>query len=130
MNVIFYPGFAFNVDLILEKQYRKATCSDGVKVQAQEFSLRLDISYIIKVDEMFLWNESGKRGLRKYLLTMNRSRHTEVFCKRGVLSNFAKFTVKLRLRPATLFKKRLWHRCFPVNFEKFLRTSFLTEHLQ
>ena len=26
------------------------------------------------------------------------------------------------LRPATLFKKRLWHRCFPVNFVKFLRT--------
>ena len=30
-----------------------------------------------------------------------------------------------RLRPATLFKKRLWHRCFPVNFAKLLRTSFL-----
>ena len=29
------------------------------------------------------------------------------------------------LRPATLFKKRRWHRCFPVNFAKFLRTSFL-----
>ena len=29
------------------------------------------------------------------------------------------------LRPATLFKKRLWHRCFPVNFAKFLRTPFL-----
>ena len=26
---------------------------------------------------------------------------------------------------ATLLKKSLWHRCFPVNFEKFLRTSFL-----
>ena len=24
----------------------------------------------------------------------------------------------------TLFKKRLWHRCFPVNFAKFLRTPF------
>ena len=24
------------------------------------------------------------------------------------------------LRPATLLKKRLWHRCFPVNFVKFL----------
>ena len=24
---------------------------------------------------------------------------------------------------ATLLKKRLWHRCFPVNFAKFLRTS-------
>ena len=29
------------------------------------------------------------------------------------------------LRPATLSKKRLWHRCFPVNFAKFLRTPFL-----
>ena len=27
------------------------------------------------------------------------------------------------------FIKRLWHRCFPVNFVKFLRTPFLTEHL-
>ena len=25
------------------------------------------------------------------------------------------------LRPATLLKKRHWHRCFPVNFVKFLR---------
>ena len=29
------------------------------------------------------------------------------------------------LRPAPLLKKRLWHRCFPVNFVKFLRTPFL-----
>ena len=34
------------------------------------------------------------------------------------------------LWPATLLKKRLWRRCFPVNFVKFLRTPFLTEHLQ
>ena len=27
-------------------------------------------------------------------------------------------------------KKRLWHRCFPLNFAKFLRTHFLTEHLR
>ena len=33
------------------------------------------------------------------------------------------------LRPATLLKKRLWHRCFPVNFTKFLRTPFIIEHL-
>ena len=25
----------------------------------------------------------------------------------------------------SLLKKRLWHRCFPVNFVKFLRTPFL-----
>ena len=29
------------------------------------------------------------------------------------------------LRPATLLKRRLWHRCFPVNCIKFLRTRFL-----
>ena len=28
-------------------------------------------------------------------------------------------------RPATLLKKRLWHRRFTVNFAKFLRTPFL-----
>ena len=55
-------------------------------------------------------------------------------------AEFAKFTGKhlcqslffnkvAGLRPATLFKKRLWHRCFPVNFAKFLKTPFLTEHL-
>ena len=38
------------------------------------------------------------------------------------------FSIKLR-PPATLLKKRLWHRCFPLNFAKFLRTSFFTEHL-
>ena len=63
-----------------------------------------------------------------------------MFCKRGVLRNFAKFTGKYLyqtfffnkvagLRFATLLKRRLWHRCFPVNFAKFLKTSFLAEHL-
>ena len=31
----------------------------------------------------------------------------------------------LGLRPATLLKKRLWHRCFHVNFAEFLRTHLL-----
>ena len=35
------------------------------------------------------------------------------------------FLIKLQARPATLLKKRLWHRCFPVNFAKFLRKPFL-----
>ena len=37
------------------------------------------------------------------------------------------FLIKLQAsgRPVTLLKKRLWHRCFPVNFVKFLRTLFL-----
>ena len=71
-----------------------------------------------------------------------RSSRPEVFCKKGVLRKFAKFLGKHLcqslfffdkvpgLRPATLFKKRLWHRCFPENFAKFLRTSLFIEHLQ
>ena len=36
----------------------------------------------------------------------------------------------LGVRPATLLKKRLWHRCFPVIFVKFSRTSISMEHLR
>ena len=53
-----------------------------------------------------------------------RSSHRRCSIKRGVLRNFAKFKGK-HLKPATLLKKRLWHRCFPVNFAKFVRTPFL-----
>ena len=64
----------------------------------------------------------------------------EVFCQKSVIRNFTKFTEKhlcqslffhkvAGLRPATLLKKRLWHRCFPVNFVKFLRKTFSKEHL-
>ena len=40
--------------------------------------------------------------------------------------------IKLQARNSTcnFIKKRLWHRCFPVNFVKFLRTPFLIEHLR
>ena len=64
-------------------------------------------------------------------ITTIRSSRPDVFCKKSVLKNFAKFTGKHLcqslffnkiegLRPATLLKKRLWHRCFPANFAKFL----------
>ena len=39
-----------------------------------------------------------------------------------------KISVSVR-RPATLLKKRLEHRCFPVNVAEFLRPSFFKENL-
>ena len=33
------------------------------------------------------------------------------------------------MKPAILLKRRLWHRCFPMNFPKFIRTSFSIKHL-
>ena len=37
----------------------------------------------------------------------------------------ARISLLIKLQASTLFKKSLWHRCFPVNFSKFLRTPFL-----
>ena len=33
-------------------------------------------------------------------------------------------------RASFLIKKRLWYRCFPVNFAKFIRTPFHIKHLR
>ena len=59
-----------------------------------------------------------------------------VLLRKGVLRSFAKLTGKHKchslffnkvtgLRLVTLLKKRLWHRCYPVNLAKFPRTPFL-----
>ena len=70
------------------------------------------------------------------LASINRSSRPEAFCKKGVLRHFGKYLCQslflnkvVGLSPATLLKKRLWYRCFPVNFVKFLRTTFYIEHL-
>ena len=78
-------------------------------------------------------------NVTKRKVSSYRSSRLEVFCRQRVHRNFAKFTGKhlcqslffnkvAALGPATLLKKRLWHRCLSVNFAKFLRTLFLTEH--
>ena len=72
--------------------------------------------------------------------TTTRSSQQRCSMKKSVLGNSTKFTRKhlyqslfvnkvAGLRPATLLKKRLWHRCFPLNFVKFLRAPFYIEHV-
>ena len=46
----------------------------------------------------------------------------EVFCKKDARKNFAKFTGKHLCQSFFLNKVTVGHSCFPVNFEKFLRT--------
>ena len=66
----------------------------------------------------------------------HRHSRPKVFYEKGVLRNFAKFTGNhlcqslpfneaADLRPASLLKKRLWHKYLPMNFAIFLRTPFL-----
>ena len=67
------------------------------------------------------------------------SSRPEVLCKKGVLKNFTKIIGKhlcknfffkkiAGLRSANLLKNRLWHRCFPVNFAKFLKIPFFLQN--
>ena len=58
----------------------------------------------------FCWNEMNKKS------SFNKRRHEKEQTQSP--------------QPATLLRKRLCHRCFPENFAKFLRTPFLTEHIQ
>ena len=51
---------------------------------------------------------------------VRRSR-LELFCKKGVLRNFPKFTGKHLCQG-------LWHMCLPVNFSNFLKAPSFIEH--
>ena len=64
-----------------------------------------------------------------------------MFYKKRVLENSAKFTGKYLCQSLFFnkvavwslqlcWKKRLWYRCFCVNFAKFLRAHFLTENMK
>ena len=64
-----------------------------------------------------------------------RNSRPEVFSKKDVFKNFAKFTgthlyPSLFFDKATLWKKRLRHSWLSVNFAEFLRTPFFKEYLR
>ena len=82
-----------------------------------------------------MFQQVVKIAISKQVFTMSKQRGSrpDMFCKKGVLRNFVKFTGKhlcQNLFFNTAVGLRLaWHRCFPVNFAKFLRTPFIIEHL-
>ena len=49
--------------------------------------------------------------------------------KKGVIENFVRLWQESTSgwRPVNLLKKRLWHRCFPVNSAKSFRAPFLKD---
>ena len=96
------------------------------------------LNNINKTYVMLMWLDETQIDIINWEIdkAMSRSSHQRCSMWKGVLRNFAKFTRKHQcqslflkkvagLRPATLFKKRLRHKCFSVNFLKFLRTPFL-----
>ena len=77
----------------------------------------------------------------KSIRSLIRTSYSQMFLKICVVKIFVKCTEKQLCRslffnevagfkPVTSLPKRLRHRCFPVNFAKFLITFFFIEHLQ
>ena len=89
---------------------------------AKQFTLHSAEAYSVpfQTSKAVVWRCS----VEKLFLEISQNSHKRA-CAR--VSFFSKVTGQ---RPATLLKKRLWHRSFPVNFAKFLRAPFFTEHLQ
>ena len=64
-----------------------------------------------------------------------RISYLEVFCEQNVIKNFAKLTgkymwrslflMKFQVKTCNFFKKKLRHRCFPVNFANFFMKASL-----
>ena len=90
--------------------------------------------FVFKQPFMFM-----QRFLYSCRIFMFRSIRPTVFCKKGVLKNFAKFKGKhscqsllfnnvASFRPTTLLKKRLWNRSFPANIWNVFKKSFFIEH--
>ena len=79
---------------------------------------------------MFLVEGLFQNEFLKLFFEGYRSSCPEVFCKKGFLRNFAKFTgntcarvsflIKLQLQFSTLLKKKLWHRWILRNFKEHI----------
>ena len=76
-------------------------------------------------------SKNWSKSFSQFIEFFFRSSFPEVFCEKRILKNFAKFTGKhlchslfFNKIACSFIKKRLWYRCFPVNFVKFLKTPF------
>ena len=104
--------------LLLNKKSRGLECRASSKIRmCREFKVANRLNYfllcfMLNINMMYY-------NLRKSSVDGDRLRVFKMIQE-----------LKSKLKPRTLLKKRLWHRCFPVNFEKFLRTPFFTEHLR
>ena len=89
-------------------------------------------------NQRFLVNDDYREKYREFVNVDGRFRSSRpnVFCWKDALRNFAKFTgkhlcqslrfnnVEIKIEDSGTLKYRLWHRCFLVNFAKFLRIPF------
>ena len=94
------------------------------------FSLRIMVLCPKSVCKLIQLRKKKILFLHKIEADVQRCSVKKVFLK--ILQN-SQENIRARifiLINTALLKKRLWHRCFLVNFAKFLRTAFFTEYLR
>ena len=96
---------------------------EGKHVHQKEKKFIYQLFEIYKIKMLSLQDEDVLAKETHKCPCLYRSRRPEVFLE---ISQIHRKTPV----PKSLLKKRLWPRCFPVNFAKFQRTPFVTEHLR
>ena len=100
---------------------------------------RLDQRFFFKWNmELYFWEKGINNFWRRTLLGDTEAATRDVPLEKVLLEILknpqedtcarVSFLTKLP-QSVTLVKKRLWHRCFPVNFAKFLSNTFFSEYL-
>ena len=90
----------------------------GTRVVNQTRSIIARVFFLITFARQFFEKESTAQ-----------KQPPDAFIIKRVLKNFARFTGKhlhwkLFLNKVAILKKRLWHKCFPVDFAQILRTPY------
>ena len=67
---------------------------------------------------------------KNYLIFRTNNISQSIFLKRKLSKNIYRNLFQALYRSSRLLRKRRWHLRFLVNFSKFLKTPFLTEHLR
>ena len=94
--------------------------------------IELYLRNCLNLNKVFQWLMLKDKIRQKPLLEIPRGSRSEVFCKKLLLkisqnsqeNTCARVSFLIKLQ-VLLLKKRLWYRCFPVKFAKFLRTPIL-----
>ena len=105
------------------------------------FTLSLTLSsnnhhfFMIEPNQWYFWIKKVHIIINnKRLFILIEAATRNVLCKKVILVIWqnsqentcarVSFLIKLQALVSNFIKKSFWHRCFPINFVKFLRTSF------
>ena len=122
----------------LEEQVERLCKKDGLKVSILKRISSLIICkqkwfgfflIEIKTSVLTILMERLQESFINIVSLLFRRNRSQIFLKINVFKHFANYSRK-HLRWLLLLIKRIQHKCFPVKFPKFVRTSFFTGRLQ